>query len=225
MYDGENMTDKQKQQTEEQNTEESLHIDEANEQQNGVETAPGTDNHEQTADEPTTVEGEVVEVVADETGSSESADDMMQRLNEAEKQIEQFKDQWMRSVAEFKNYKRRTETERSDLIRNASASLVLKLLPIIDDFERASASVPEEIASHPWWEGTRLIEQKLRTVLESEGVTPIEAEGTDFDPNVHEAVLYEEAEGQEGKVTAELQKGYRMHDRVLRPSMVKVGKG
>jgi molecular chaperone GrpE len=222
------MTDKQKQhvqQTEEQNTEDALHIDEANEQQNGVESAPDTSSHAQATDEPATVEGEVVEVVADEAGSSESAADMMQRLDEAEKQIEQFKDQWMRSVAEFKNYKRRTETERSDLIRNASASLVLKLLPIIDDFERASASVPEEIASHSWWEGTRLIEQKLRTVLESEGVAPIEAEGTDFDPNFHEAVLYEEAEGQEGKVTAELQKGYRMHDRVLRPSMVKVGKG
>jgi molecular chaperone GrpE len=218
------MTDKQKQQTEEQNTEEALHIDEANEQQNGVESASAPGDQVRAADEPATVEGEVVEVVADEA-SGASADDMMQRLNEAEKQIEQFKDQWVRSVAEFKNYKRRTETERSDLIRNASASLVLKLLPIIDDFERASASVPEEVSSHPWWEGTRLIEQKLRTVLESEGVAPIEAEGTDFDPNIHEAVLYEEAEGQEGKVTAELQKGYRMHDRVLRPSMVKVGKG
>jgi molecular chaperone GrpE len=95
----------------------------------------------------------------------------------------------------------------------------------MDDFERAAASIPPEIAEHPWWAGTQLIEQKLRTILESEGVTPIEALGQDFDPNLHEAVLYEETEGQEGKVVGELQKGYKIHERVLRPTMVKVGKG
>jgi molecular chaperone GrpE len=95
----------------------------------------------------------------------------------------------------------------------------------MDDFERAIANIPSEIAETPWWGGTQLIAQKLRTILESEGVKPIEAVGQDFDPNLHEAVLYEEAEGQEGKVIAELQKGYKLGDRVLRPSMVKVGRG
>lgn len=170
------------------------------------------------------IEGTVEEVTTEEA-TSDSPEQMRQRLEQLEKESSEYKDQWLRAVADFKNYKRRTDIERGELIKSASSSLILKLLPIIDDFERAAASVPPEIATHPWWEGTKLIEQKLRTILESEGVTAIEAEGTDFDPNWHEAVMYEEASGQDGKVTAELQKGYRLNDRVLRPSMVKVGKG
>ncbi len=172
------------------------------------------------SNDPQTVDGtvEMVEETAEEP-------DVQRLLQDAEKQVEEYKNQWLRSVAEFKNYKRRSEQERADMIRSASASLVLKLLPIMDDFERAVASVPPEVADTPWWAGTQLVAQKFRTILESEGVTPIEALGQDFDPNVHEAVLYEDAEGQDGKVTAELQTGYKLHDRVLRPTMVKVGRG
>jgi molecular chaperone GrpE len=173
-----------------------------------------------TAEQP---EHQVIDAPATENAGV--TEELAQRLAQAEKEAAEYKDQWLRSVAELKNFKRRSDAERTELMKNASASLILKLLPIIDDFERAAASVPPEIDEHPWWAGTKLITQKLRTVLESEGVTPIEAEGTDFDPNWHEAVMYEESEGQEGKVTAELQKGYRLHDRLLRPTMVKVGKG
>ncbi|WP_028458416.1 nucleotide exchange factor GrpE [Chloroflexus sp. Y-396-1] len=151
--------------------------------------------------------------------------DLQNRLAQAEAQVAEYKDQWMRAVADYRNFKRRTETERSELIRNAGAALILKLLPVLDDFERAIANVPPEVAETPWWQGTQLIAQKLRTILESEGVKPIEALGQDFNPNLHEAVIYEEAEGQEGKVIAELQRGYLLHDRVIRPSMVKVGRG
>jgi molecular chaperone GrpE len=166
-------------------------------------------------------QGTVVEGVVESATESE----LRQRLEAAEAQAAEYKDQWMRERADFKNYKRRAELERTELIRSASAGLVLKLLPVMDDFERAAASVPPEIASHPWWSGAVLIGQKLRTVLESEAVTAIDAVGEDFDPNLHEAVLYEDADGQDGKVIEELQKGYRMGDRVLRPTMVKVGKG
>lgn len=151
--------------------------------------------------------------------------DLQQRLQHAEQDSREYKDQWLRAVADYKNFKRRAELERAELIRSASVGLVVKLLPIIDDFDRAAASVPPEIEPHAWWAGTKLIAQKLRTILESEGVTPIEALGQDFDPTLHDAVMYEEAEGQDGKVIAEFQKGYRVHDRVLRPAMVKVGKG
>ncbi|MGC8950960.1 nucleotide exchange factor GrpE [Chloroflexus sp.] len=151
--------------------------------------------------------------------------DLQQRLARAEAQAAEYKDQWMRAVADYRNFKRRTETERAELIRNAGAAIILKLLPVLDDFERAIANVPPEIAETPWWQGTQLIAHKLRTMLESEGVKPIEALGQDFDPNLHEAVIYEDAEGQEGKVIAELQRGYLLHDRVIRPSMVKVGRG
>ena len=100
-----------------------------------------------------------------------------------------------------------------------------RILPVVDDFDRAIANIPAEIAETPWWGGTQLIAQKLRTLLESEGVKAIDVLGQDFDPNVHEAVLYEDAEGQDGKVIAELQRGYRLRERVLRPAMVKVGRG
>jgi molecular chaperone GrpE len=182
-----------------------------------------------------TVEGdglsaeEAEAMAAEGAAAAEAAEgdiaDLRRRLEEAEAQVAEHKDQWLRSVAEFKNYKRRTETERADMIKKAGSSVLLKLLPIVDDFERAADNVPEEIANHPWWSGTHLIGQKLQTLLESEGVTPIEAVGEEFDPNIHEAVMYEEAEGQDNKVIAELQKGYRLHERVLRPAMVKVGKG
>jgi molecular chaperone GrpE len=100
----------------------------------------------------------------------------------------------------------------------------MKLLPILDDFELAMAHVPEQIANDPWFDGVKLVKSKLETVLEGEGIKAIEALGADFDPNRHEAVMHEEAgPEQTGKVTGELRRGYTLHDRVLRPTMVKVG--
>jgi molecular chaperone GrpE len=151
--------------------------------------------------------------------------ELQARLAKAEAEAAEHKDQWLRAAADYKNFKRRVEVERSELIRSASSALLLKLLPVMDDFERAVANIPAEVAETAWWGGTQLIAQKLRTILESEGVKAIEAVGQDFDPTQHEAVLYEEAEGQDGKVVAELQKGYKLGERVIRPSMVKVGRG
>ncbi|MEI7768492.1 MAG: nucleotide exchange factor GrpE [Chloroflexales bacterium] len=147
------------------------------------------------------------------------------RLSQAEAQAAEYKDQWLRATADYKNFKRRADIERGELIRSAGAGLLLKILPVVYDFDRAIANIPAEIAETPWWGGTQLIAQKLRTLLESEGVKAIDVLGQDFDPNVHEAVLYEDAEGQDGKVIAELQRGYRLRERVLRPAMVKVGRG
>ncbi|NJN67679.1 MAG: nucleotide exchange factor GrpE [Chloroflexaceae bacterium] len=159
---------------------------------------------------------EVIEVVKVES-------ELEQRLSQAETQMNEYKDQWLRSVADFKNYKRRAESERDELKRNANAGLLLKLFPILDDIERAAENVPAEVAATPWWEGMRMITQKLLVLLETEGVTPIAAEGQEFDPNLHHAVTYEEARGQENSVLEVLQKGYMLRDRVLRPAMVKVG--
>lgn len=166
--------------------------------------------------------------MTDEAPNTASADveALQARVAQLEKEAAEYKDQWLRAVADYKNFKRRTEQERADLIRGASAGLVLKLLPVLDDLERAIGSVTPEVAASPWYGGFKLIPQKLQTVLESEGVAPIQALGNDFDPNFHEAVIYEAAgEGQEGKVVAELQRGYMLRERVLRPTMVKVGQG
>ncbi|MEO8246892.1 MAG: nucleotide exchange factor GrpE [Chloroflexota bacterium] len=129
---------------------------------------------------------------------------------------------WQRSAADFANFKRRTDDERSVIGQMGTALLISKMLGVLDDFDRALANVPPD-AHDGWVEGVRLVERKLRTVLEAEGVTPIDALGEPFDPNLHEAVVHEPTtEHPDNTVIAELQRGYRLNDRVLRPAMVKV---
>ena len=129
---------------------------------------------------------------------------------------------WQRSAADFANFKRRTDEERAAATRFSTAMVIGKLLVVLDDFDRALESVPDD-ARDPWIEGVRLVERKLRGVLESEGVTPIEAIGKPFDPNLHEAVAHEQTtEHPDNHVIGEAQRGYRLHDRVLRPSLVRV---
>jgi molecular chaperone GrpE len=130
---------------------------------------------------------------------------------------------WQRAQADFVNYKRRTEQEQEETVRLANASLVLSLLPILDDFERAVASCPQELSRLAWVEGIWLIERKLRASLEAQGLSPIPALGEPFDPRLHEAVR--QAEGKEGIVLEEVQRGYKFRDRVLRPTQVVVGNG
>jgi len=111
-----------------------------------------------------------------------------------------------------------------ELIGRAAATVLLKLLPVVDDMSRATASVTPEVADTSWYGGFKLIPQKLQQLLDSEGVTAIISEGQPFDPNLHEAIAYEPCEAAlDGKVVAELQRGYMLRDKVLRPAMVKVG--
>lgn len=150
---------------------------------------------------------------------------LRQKLEEERAKAKEYLDQWKRSAAEFANYKRRNEQERGELLKFANSVLMAKLLPLLDDFERAFLTMPHELRSLSWIEGIMLIERKLQAILEQEGVTPIEAEGKPFDPLLHEAVMREEStEHEEGQIIAELQKGYRLHDRVIRPTLVKVAK-
>ena len=128
---------------------------------------------------------------------------------------------WQRTQADFINYKRRSEQEKEEMKQFANSVLICNLLPVLDDLERASSSVPEELAELPWVEGVRLIERKFHDILETQGVTPIKAKGKPFDPNMHEAAM--KSEGREGMVVKELQRGYKLRDRVLRPSQVAVG--
>jgi molecular chaperone GrpE len=130
---------------------------------------------------------------------------------------------WQRAQADFVNYRRRAEQERDETVKFANASLVLSLLPILDDFERAVTSCPQELSGLAWVEGIRLIGRKLRASLEAQGLSPIQALGEPFDPRWHEAVR--QAQGKEGIVLEEVQKGYRFRGRVLRPTQVVVGNG
>jgi molecular chaperone GrpE len=130
---------------------------------------------------------------------------------------------WQRAAADFQNYKRRVEEERGETARFANAALVINLLPLLDDLERALQSVDAHLAGLTWIDGIRLIHRKFQAVLDMAGVQEIQAEGQPFDPAVHEAVG--QAPGDEGKVLSVVQKGYRLGDRVVRPAMVIVGRG
>ena len=142
----------------------------------------------------------------------------------------QYLDALQRERAAFINYRRRVEQERAETAQYATAQFLKKLLPVVDDFDRALAAIPEsERKGHKWVEGVELIARKLHNVLEQEGVQPIEAQGQPFDPNIHEAVAFEDAAEQGDEhvdtVSEVFQKGYKLHDRVLRPAMVKVTRG
>ncbi len=145
------------------------------------------------------------------------------QLGRAKEDAQKYLANWQRAQADFQNYKRRTEQERDESRRFVLASLVINLLPILDDFERAFGSLDHRLAGLTWFDGMRLIYRKLQMILENAGVTVIQAVGQQFDPREHEAVTH--AEGEEGKVLAEVQRGYKLQDRVLRPAMVVVGKG
>ncbi len=137
-------------------------------------------------------------------------------------QDEQFR-AWQRTQADFVNYRRRSEQERADLVKVAEALLIRDLLPVLDDLERGLGNLSPELKGLTWVDGILLIERKLAAVLEAHGLTPIEALGKEFDPHEHEAVLRDGEPGGATIVTGELQKGYRLHDHVLRPTLVKVG--
>ena len=159
-----------------------------------------------------------------------SRSELAARIEELQRELESARQRgdenlrsWQRAAADFANFRRRTEDERSELTQFSNAVLIGKLLSVLDDFDRALESVPPDLAGLSWVEGIWLVERKLRAILESEGVTPIEALGTQFDPNIHEAVLHEETtEHPDNEVTGELQRGYRLRDRIIRPTLVKV---
>lgn len=132
-------------------------------------------------------------------------------------------DGWQRTQAEFANARKRFEKQRTEANNNATAAVIAKVLPIIDDFDRALENVPEAIAKDGWFEGVQLVYRKLNTILEHFNVVPIEAVGQTFDPALHEALMQEPSDEYEsGTVTRELQKGYKVGERVIRPSLVYV---
>ena len=146
-------------------------------------------------------------------------------LEKAQAQAAEYLDGWQRTQAEFSNYKKRQETERAQMITLANAGLLRKLLPVVDDFERALATLPSHLEQLTWSEGILIIKRKLDAIIESEGVKPIETAGQTFDPRYHEAVTHEEAPGyQEDQIIGEVQKGYTLGERILRPALVRVAK-
>ncbi len=141
----------------------------------------------------------------------------------AKEQIAQLEDKVKRQLAEFENFRNRTEKEKQAMFETGAKSVIEKILPVVDNFERGLATVPEEKKEDPFVDGMNRIYRQLLTELENIGVKPIEALGQEFDPNLHNAVMQVESEEYEsGVVAQELQKGYTYRDSVVRHSMVAV---
>jgi molecular chaperone GrpE len=181
------------------------------EKESGEQAAPGEDPSEAPSPQ------------AEAAAEPETLEAAKTLLAEEKEKAQRLLANWQRAEADFANYKRRVEQERDEVRRLANAALIINILPILDDLERALASLDIRLVGLTWFDGVRLIYRKLQLVLESAGVSQIEAEGQPFDPRFHEAVMH--GEGEEGKVVAEVQRGYKINDRVLRPAMVIVGKG
>lgn len=155
--------------------------------------------------------------------------ELRQKLKEAEARAEQEKaraqenlDRWQRAQADLANFRRRTQFERDEERKYGAEPVVNALLPVLDSFERAWQTFPWQLRNLTWLQGIDLIHRQLQRLLELVGVSRIEAEGQPFDPALHEAVDREEHEGPP-HVVAVLQAGYKLHERVIRPALVKVG--
>lgn len=150
---------------------------------------------------------------------------VQERLATEQAKVEEASVRIQRVQADFANYKRRSEQEREQQARFASLLLITELLPVMDNFDRALSTMPEEVRNLPWAEGVLLVDRQLRGTLERQGLKPIEAMGSKFDPMLHEAIIHEEStDHADDEVIAELQRGYMLHDRVVRPTLVKVAK-
>lgn len=171
---------------------------------------------------PTETIPPVVDVPTSENGQAAWETERAQLTKERD----EYLDQWKRSAADFINFKKREERLRLDRERGANQRVLRKLLPILDDFNRGAQHRPADLVENEWANGILAIERKLWSVLEQEGITPIDASaGTEFDPNLHDAIVSQEVEGAEaGTILTELERGYKHYDTVLRPSRVVVAK-
>ncbi|MBN1152418.1 MAG: nucleotide exchange factor GrpE [Dehalococcoidia bacterium] len=162
---------------------------------------------------------ESAEDSTEEASNAES--DIERQLREAQEQARTYLTNWQRTQADFENYKKRAQLERREAMDIANSSLLTRLLSALDDMERTFSRPTSEMRKVAWVEGARLSFQKFKTALATEGVEQIDATGKPFDPHFHQAVM--RRPGEEGMVLEEVQKGYVMNGRVLRPSMVVVG--
>lgn len=190
-----------------------------------IEEETGKEQEKDVPVDQMTPENETDTAVTSETAGEETSEEpsLEEQLAQAKAEAADYKDRWMRSQAEFANARKRMEKQRLDTYNNAKAEIVLQLLPVLDDFERAVNNAPENVREDNWYEGIELVEKKLKGVLENLNVTSVTAVGAPFDPNWHEAISQEASEEHEsGVVSRELQKGYKIGDKVIRPALVVV---
>lgn len=163
------------------------------------------------------------ELVQDSVTASETAEPTdAEKIKALAKDCAEWKDKYLRSMAEFENYRRRSIQEKSDWIKLSTQKLALEICDVADNFERALMQVPDSEKENSFVKGVLMIEQQLRSVLEKEGVRKIDALGKEFDPGLHEALAHIPSDYEENMVAAVIQNGYTMHDKLLRPVRVAV---
>lgn len=199
------------------------------EQKNAEETAEGTENAEDAAEASSDECEEASQDEAEENMSraekrAAKKQAKVDKKEEAYKEkIEQLEDRVKRQMAEFENFRKRSDREKQAMFETGAKSVLEKILPVVDNFERGLQTVAPESAEDPFVDGMNRVYKQLLTELDNMGVKPIEAVGCEFDPNFHNAVMQVESEEYEsGVVAQELQKGYTYHDTVIRHSMVAV---
>ena len=191
-----------------------IHIEDADEAEEQKTESPEAE--EAAAEE--TAEGEDT---AAEEGTQEEAEAGEDKAAEEKKAEEQESERYMRLMAEFQNFKRRAAREKSDIHAYANEKIIGELLPVLDNFERALETKSDDVEGYA--KGMELIFTQLKTALEHAGLEEIPALGEEFDPNVHNAVMTEDSdEHEDNHISKVLQKGYRLNDKVIRPSMVAV---
>ncbi len=158
----------------------------------------------------------------DETAKTPVAE-LEKLLDEAQRQSKANFEGWQRERADFSNYKKRVEREMKEIQQNATSSTLMALLPVLDDFERAMANLPEDLKGHSWLDGVSAIQRKFQKTLDEYGIVILDPVGEVFDPSRHEAIGTDtDTTIESGHVTVTLQKGYLSGDRVLRPALVRV---
>lgn len=184
-----------------------------------VPEAAAEETAEETSKEQDTPEAEEAPAPEEKKGFFKKKE----KKDKKDEQIAELMDKVKRQLAEFENFRNRTEKEKSQMYAIGARDVIEKILPVVDNFERGIKSIPEEEKESPVASGMEMIYKQLMTVLTDLGVTPIEAVGQEFDPNLHNAVMHvEDEELGENVVAEEFQKGYKYKDAVLRHSMVKV---
>ena len=186
-----------------------------------VETPVQEETAEKNTEEP--VEENVEDMPEDKKTEEKKEKKKSKKKDKKDEKIEELNDRLLRNMAEFENFRNRSEKEKAAKFDMGAKSVVEKILPIVDNFERGLAAVPEEEKDNAFVKGMEAVYKQFTTVLEEIGVVPIEAVGKEFDPNLHNAVMHEEDETKEANIISEeFQKGYMYKDSVVRHSMVKV---
>jgi len=147
------------------------------------------------------------------------------KIKELESRILELEDGWKRTQADFVNFKRKAEEDRTYLIKNASTGIISDLLPVLDNFSLAAKHIPENIAEDNWVSGVKVIEKQFESILKDNGLEKIESVGQPFDHNLHEALESVTSDEPEGIVTEEISPGYILNSEMIRPAKVKVSKG